>query len=120
MVNNKINLVITVPGAVMMSEREAAQKGLKNGGYTQNRLCVTNHKGKKEFIEFQTRNNRTATQVMNLCDEAYNYFISNDCPEWANAKEWQKMPKKTRLWNHLKRISDSFNGISFSYTVLED
>lgn len=118
MTETKINLVITLPGRVMMSEKEAAQKGPQ--GYTQHKLCVTGKNNKKQFLEFKTRNRRTATQVVNLSKDAYDQFISNNCPEWADMKEWTKMPKKMRLWSHLKRISDSLNGISFHYSILED
>ncbi len=46
-------------------------------------------------------------------------------PEWYKGStkwstKWSNLSNKQRLEQHLKRISDSFNGISFTYQIFEE
>lgn len=66
--------------------------------------------------------NKTTTQKITMCGEAYEYFISSECPEWYhNTKEWKfKLNKEQRLLAHLKRTCDHFGGKKFTYSIIED
>ena len=64
---------------------------------------------------------KPATLHVNLTLEAYNYMISPECPSWVHkVKDWKKMTPVQRLENHLNRICQHHNGISFTYQILED
>lgn len=61
-----------------------------------------------------------ATQHINMSIDAYNYFISNECPSWAKAKNWYSMSKTQRLEMHLQRTVEHFGGTNYTYQILED
>ena len=65
---------------------------------------------------------KEVTQKITMCAEAYEYFISSECPEWYhNTKEWKfKLTPEQRLEAHLKRTCDHFGAKRFSYTIIED
>lgn len=62
---------------------------------------------------------KDASQHLNISAEAYNYFISTECPEWVKPSFWKIMSKKQRLEAHLNRICQSLGGKSFTYEVLD-
>ena len=76
-------------------------------------------KAAPEIITVLTRKSKPATQTINLRQEAYDYMVSNERPNWAN-KEWSNLNKMKRLEQHLQRIAEHFNGDLLSYTVFED
>ena len=52
--------------------------------------------------------------------DAYEAMISATMPEWFHKqKEWRKMSADERLRIHLARISESLNGKSFTYQIVE-
>lgn len=52
--------------------------------------------------------------------DAYESMISATMPEWFHKqKEWRKMSEQERLRTHLARISQSLNGKSFTYQIVE-
>ncbi len=61
-----------------------------------------------------------ATQHINLCNEAYEYMISNECPSWSKPKAWSAANERMRLEAHLQKICEHVGGKSFTYEVLED
>ena len=75
-------------------------------------------KGKYTFIPASTI---PATQKITMCKEAYDYMISNACPEWFhNVKGWRKMSEEQRLNLHLARTTQHFGGKSFTYQIIDD
>lgn len=79
---------------------------------------------KKEPLKFKTRKCATAQQVIKMTDDAYNYMISQACPEWfipfGGISKWKKLSKKERLEAHLERVCQSLKGISYTYAVFGD
>ena len=62
-----------------------------------------------------------ASISVKLVQDAYDYFISPDCPPWfKDRKSWAGMKPRQRLETHLKRICDSRGGTGFTYSILED
>jgi hypothetical protein len=98
MYESKINLVMALPGRVMMSEQECSRKVkkalvkkgkqiLKNGKpvwYTTTEpINCDVHQieiSKDETIVVYTRRNRPASRVLNVCKEAYKEFIGSFVP----------------------------------------
>lgn len=62
-----------------------------------------------------------AIQHININKSAYNTFISDAFPAKKFSKrDWSRLKENKRIEAHLKLITDSLNGISFSYELLED
>lgn len=138
----KISFTIILPGSTMYSNSEcyrtvkkSISKQTKGGKYYKiNKEVIEEDltkfdkttvkrfiKGKAapEIITVLTRKSKPATQTINLRQEAYDYMVSNERPNWAN-KEWSNLNKMKRLEQHLQRIAEHFNGDLLSYTVFED
>lgn len=138
----KISFTIILPGSTMYSNNEcyrtvkkSISKQTKGGKYYKiNKEVIEEDltkfdkttvkrfiKGKAapEIITVLTRKSKPATQTINLRQEAYDYMVSNERPNWAN-KEWSNLNKMKRLEQHLQRIAEHFNGDLLSYTVFED
>jgi hypothetical protein len=58
-----------------------------------------------------------AIKHINMTTDAYNYFISKECPSWSNMKTWKKMTEQERLEAHMKRTCEHFGGYEYSYHV---
>lgn len=63
---------------------------------------------------------KPATLHVNICLEAYKYFVSNEFPTFSNRKIWSQLPAKERLEAHLQNICDHHKGISYTYEILKD
>lgn len=177
----KVNLVIVIPGATMMSEQECSKqlrkpiinkKGKHAGKQARDkkgnllwhyervpdiskydrhdiRVAPTKKGEKAEVITYYTRKFRGIRQVLNLTQEAYNYFISSDVPPGyrapknfkpytsirshldrktkkavegtsIEAQAWKASSMKERLEWHLNSICESMGGKMDSYTVFND
>lgn len=139
----KVNLNITLQGRVLLSKDECLkttqkviEKKTKAGKVykktikvqvedwdkmDKHTLKVTNQKGvDAETITFYTRKTKPATQSINICNEAYDYMTSKECPEWCKVGLWNQMGKKARLEAHLKRIAEHLGGTVLSYEVFDD
>lgn len=102
-----------------------------------------------ERITFFTRKQREAKQVINMPQEAYDYFISSEKPfgyraprdfkptmptrsrfdrklkEWVDGvpievQAWRAASEKERLEWHLRNVAQSLGGVVDSYTVFND
>lgn len=137
----KINLVMLLPG------RNITQKVRKY-------RCRRDIKYKKKVKEIkrEIKNLKDpctfAVKVINICEEAYDYFISDSAPlnyspskairetlhvkqyinkntgqqiEASNIRNhgWKKLSAKQRLEWHLNKICESNNGILDFYTVFD-
>lgn len=93
--------------------------------------------GERETIVYYTRKNREVRQVINISEEAYEYYVSTEVPsgfhipaelraslkrshESFEQQAWKKLSKEERLEWHLKSICDSMGGTMESYTVFDD
>lgn len=123
-IDPKVNLTITLQGRVMMSEQECSKNPKENYTTIVENHKLPNRKGKSTpyILKYQVRNSYTCRQSINLCKEAYLYMIDKKSkPEWyKGSTKWSNLSNKQRLEQHLKRISDSFNGISFTYQIFEE
>lgn len=106
-------------------------------------------KGETEVLTYYTRRSKDATQVINLSQEAYDYFVSNEIPHGYRAprsfkpyapirsylnrktKKWvEGIPIEIQAWRaaspeqrlewHLNSIAASVGGKVHSYTVFND
>lgn len=59
-----------------------------------------------------------ASQHINICEEAYEHFISILSPDWYKQSKWESLSPQLRLEEHLKRITQDMGGIGFSYEIL--
>lgn len=62
---------------------------------------------------------KTAKQVINISDSAYDEFI-HGVPEWCSKRDWNRYSNQERIRQHCVRIMESLGGISFEYDVLDD
>ena len=116
----KLNVSITIPGRVLLSEDEAeCMSG--SGGYELTRITVEDKKGKKDILNVRSRACRHATRSINMSREAYNYMQSEEAPvNGIKMFVWKKMKPEKRLIAHLQELCKAFDGISFTYKVFED
>ena len=127
MIEPKVSLSLVVPGATMLSSQEC-EKIPKDQAYSHFTLEVIDKvkTGKKltkktKILHVNTRNCRTAKQVLLISKTAYESMINSSVvPASALARSWKNMNKKQRLEYHLAEIAKGLNAISFSYTILED
>lgn len=181
MSDTKINLIVLVQGASLMSEQECSKQLRKpiinkRGRYVgkqardkkgnllwyyetvpdlskYDRHDVTvdssTEKGKTETLTYYTRKSRTAKQSINMTEEAYSSFISEELPHGYHApknfkpymptrsrldrktKKWvDGVPLEVQAWRaasiqqrlewHLNAIAASLGGRVDSYTVFND
>lgn len=74
---------------------------------------------KKRFVKIKDWDWPTVQKHINLTQDAYDAFISNEVPSWFHGK-WKKLNKTQRIEEHLKRIVIHNNGTSFVYNILDD
>ena len=123
----KVNLSITLPGAVLKTAKECAENPKESFEKQVVRVeSSTFDKKKKKFIktveylDIHVRKCRTASQSINMTKEAYDYMVSKECPYFANPKDWVRMSKVKRLEAHLEETCKALGGISYTYQVFED
>lgn len=115
----KLNLNITLPGRIMLSDEECSKN--PETSYDYSTLLVTSPDGKRKTkLNIQTRKYRPASQSINLNSDAYYHMISNETPAFSTPKKWAKYSKKQRLELHLFNIMGHLGGINLSYTVFEN
>lgn len=124
----KVNLIVELPGRTMLSKQECL-KQLKNDEIVEDfdkieefSLRIYDPETNKHLIiKSRIRKCKPAIQSLNICKEAYEYMISkNSIPSSIRENNWLRMSQESRLEYHLKEISESLGGISFTYQVIED
>lgn len=121
--NIKISLTIELEGSTLIRKSEpevlnyvvtkkdlSAKHNIKDG----NKVI------KRKKIEYYPLVAKPAAMHINICQEAYEYMISNECPSWIKPKVWAVMNSQARLESHLVRICQHHKGHSFTYVILED
>lgn len=119
--NNEIKLSVSIvlPGSTKFTQAEAKQleKTQKGTGFDYSKIKIRTKKNKFEDATIRTRKTKTATQIINMSNAAYEYFISDS----SNImRKWSLMGKKQRLEAHLKLLCESLGGLSFTYKVFDN
>ena len=118
--NIKVNLIITLPGGVMMSEKECSKNPTES--YNVHTMIVTDENRHRERIEFKTRKSKPALKKLSISEEAYNAMVDPDnIPSWMpSVSSWKLLNKNQRLIKHLFNICQNEGGESFTFSVNED
>lgn len=146
MVDIKLSLTVTVPGAVPFSKQLCFKNSTiedKKGrpvtieapieGMTEPFTAWVPmwnkqlNKAESRRTTLHICKRRPAHQTINMSTQAYQYMIDgNYCPEWfyvpgKNAsKEWKSLSQTQRLELHLARVAADLGGEIDSYFVAED
>lgn len=119
----KVSVSIVLRGSTLFTQEEAEtlEKEQPKSGFNKQTQVVTDDKGHKKAIHYQTRKCRPASQSIKLCEEAYLHMINESaCPEWMKRSKWATMSEKERLEAHLQRLTEHLGGTSYTYQVFED
>lgn len=100
----KVLLTIKLEGGTLIRESEKIHQG---GKKNQNRFTHRNLISKPCYIRCK------------LSEECYKHMMSNLCPTWGRKYNWGRITPKQRLELHLNRICEDYNGIEFTYELLE-
>lgn len=116
----KVNLSLTLPGGVMLSEQECSKN--PKDSYNHFRMEVKDAKGKnKEVINVSVRKSKAIKQNIKLSKEAYDYMTNkNNYPTPKLKKEWEKFSINQRLQYHCGQIAEALGAIGFTFEVLDD
>lgn len=118
----KVNLSLTLPGSVLLSEQECSGNSKKKKDcYDYFHMEVADEKGNKEVLNVAVRKSKTAKQNIKLSKEAYDYMTDKTiCPNPKIKKEWEKFTVNQRLQYHCRQIAEALGAIDFSFEVLDD
>jgi hypothetical protein len=126
----KVNLVIELPGSTMYSKQECLKELTDKDNntviaedidkYNQHTLKGTDKKGVPYVIHYKTRKAKPALQVLAISKYAYDYMISDECPEWERKNDWKLKNADSRLSSHLHRIASDMRGTVKAVDVYED
>lgn len=118
----KVNLSLTLPGSVLLSEQECSKNSKKKDCYDYFRIGVVGAKGKnKEVINVAVRKSRTVKQNIKLSKEAYDYMTNGKvCPNPKLRGKWDNYTTHQRIKYHCSQIAESLGAIDFSFEILED
>lgn len=130
MIDTKLSLSILLPGGTMYSKEESFKNSTKTIDGKENidfrkfdsfSLKVWGENKKLETIKVFTRKSKPAKQVINMTEEAYNYFISQERPENYRQElgPWGKLTPKQRLNWHCANIANSLGGVLDSWEILK-
>ena len=116
--NNQVKILLSIQGIAGSTFRKV---GVKKIPFKRK----IRHKGKEILVtKYRTVDDIQtvpASISVKLTQDAYDYFISSECPPWfKDKKSWVGMKSRQRLEVHLKRMCDSRGGTEFTYSILED
>lgn len=117
MTNNKISLVLTLPGRVMMSEQEYSKNPKDN--YNVSLIKIKRKKGGKlnvETIKVNTRKTKIVQQHINVCESAYKYWLATP-PTLKDRNSWKKLSNNEKIRKHVEAIAHDFRATKFDYYV---
>lgn len=136
--NIKLSLSILLPGSTMFSEQECSKQlkkqfKTKRGKSFYKTVLVPDYdkhdsftikvtEGKKEVpLTVFIRKTKSARQVLNLSEEAYDYFISKEVPIGflGGPKAWNSLTNNQKIKWHCIRIAQQMNGWVESFQVME-
>lgn len=124
----KLSVTVELQGSTMMTPQVC---GENPENYDVNRVFLSvkhyDKKTRKSFYRteplfFETRKCIPAHQSINMSEEAYEYMISQACPEWypLGISKWKKLSPEERLELHLERTCKALNGKSYTYVIFGD
>lgn len=118
----KVNLSLTLPGGVLLSEQECSGNSKKkNESYDYFCMTVTDADGTKDTINVAVRRSKNVKQNIKLSKEAYDYMTDKAiCPNPKLKKGWEKFTVNQRLKYHCEQIAEALGAIGFSFEVLDD
>ena len=127
MLEIKVRLSMSVPGAQMLSSQDC-EKMSKKDAYDYSTLTISykEKKGKKpvikkETLHINTRKSKPAKQCVSISKEAYDYMTNvMEVPSSKSVRTWANMSKAKRLEYHLSLIAESFNALSYTYEIFDD
>ena len=111
--NSKIHLTIYLESCTLVRQNEAEQ--IHYQVIEGNKLVKEGYINHKPLVS-----KGETTQHLNLSQEAYDYYVSSNCPHWINKGQWKNMGKTLRLKTHLQRLCEAVGGKSYNFQVLED
>lgn len=123
MSTTKLSLTILVPGATMTSK----EKSLKNFKTKNEEIIPEFHDNirislrdgtQEKIYNIKVRKSIPAKQVINISEEAYDYFVSNERPDKYRENNWSNLNKNAKIWWHCNQIAASLGGIVDSFEVL--
>ena len=117
----KVNLSLTLPGSVLLSEKECS----KNPKYFYDnfsmKICKDAKGKQKEIIHIKTRKSKPVKQNIKLSKEAYDYMNdSRVCPDPKLKREWGNYTAYQRIKYHCGQIAEALGAIGFTFEVLDD
>lgn len=116
--NNQVKILLSIQGIAGSTLRKV---GVKKIPFKRK----IRHKGKEILVtKYRTVDDIQAVPAsvsVKLTQDAYDNFISSECPSWFKDKKfWSLLKPVHRLELHLKRICESRGGTGFTYSILED
>lgn len=125
MIDIKLSLTIELQGSSMFSSQSCEENGkplLEK--HDLNTVSFKDKNDKRCVINFLTRKCIPARKSINICREAYEYFVSAEEPAnfkgFRQGQHWKNMSKTERLEWHLNNIAENFEGKVIDYHVFED
>jgi len=124
MSTTKLSLTILVPGATMVSKEKSLKNFKKDNQEiipeVHDTLRISLREGPNEKVyTIKIRKSIPAKQVINMSEEAYNYFVSNEKPYNFKGTGWANLSRNERLFWHCSQIAASLGGIVDSFEVLD-
>jgi len=117
----KLNLVVFIQGIKTFSEAEYSSKN------AQNKIEMDMTKVKthtmvvdKKPIRFVVGKNKLVRQSLNVFEEAYKQWISNEVPAGYTKSEWFKLSKLQKIAAHCQLITHDLHGVGYNYQIFED
>lgn len=118
MAETKVSLSIALPGRTMFSKESSFKNDkLDPDKFNKSFMKISDGRGHFETIVINTRKCINAKQVINISEDAYNYFISDVNPDYRN--DWKSLSKEARLHWHMTELAKSMGGEMLDYRVLD-
>ena len=114
-INTKVCLTVITEGSILSRQEQTELIKFSGGKGFDGKPTKSGHRKHHPLVQA-----KKATQRLNISEDAYRSFISDECPHGCSKGEWKRMSKKKRLEFQLGLISSSFNGLSFEYEVFND
>lgn len=116
--NNQVKILLSIQGIAGSTLRKV---GVKKVPFKK----MIRHKGKEILVtKYRTVDDIQAVPAsvsVKLTQDAYDNFISSECPSWfKDRKKWLLLNQTQRLEVNLQRICESRGGTGFTYSILED
>lgn len=130
MKNIKLSLSILLPGGTMYSKQECFKNPTVKDENAKNNLDLRKFNSfqiklrdakKVETHRIFVRKSKPAKQVLNLSEEAYNYFIGQEKPEKYRSElgPWNKLTKNQKITWHCNNIAENLGGTVESWEILD-